>query len=151
MTDTVLEINSYKLALLESMSPLYLFPEFTIENATESPELVIPFYNFAIELTQKYMVNERSLDDYINNFTMENSHPKSVTNIDELIHFLESQKNNIKRNDSRFERGFRSIWFILKENLSNITLEDIANFNKKLNPFYKYYKYPNRLVFGCGV
>ena len=89
MTDIELEINSYKSALLESMSPLYLFPEFTIENATESPELIVPFYDLAIELTQKYSVNERSIDHYITNFTMENSHPKSVKNLDELVNFLE--------------------------------------------------------------
>ena len=151
MTDIELEINSYKSALLESMSPLYLFPEFTIENATESPELIVPFYDLAIELTQKYSVNERSIDHYITNFTMENSHPKSVKNLDELVNFLELQKSNFKRNDSRFTLGFRSIWFIINENLSIITLEDIASFNKKLKPFYKYYAHPNRLVFGCGV
>ena len=82
---------------------------------------------------------------------MENSHPKTVTNIKELIHFLELQKSNFKRNDSRYRLGFRSLWFIINENLSSITLEDIANFNKKLKPFYKYYAHPNRLVFGCGV
>lgn len=136
-----------KTLLLRPVYQLSLMSEnrdFNIEEATMNNELVIAFYELAIKLTKELSLTNERFEYYKKNFGT-----RSANNKIELVNFLQSQKANIIRNDSRYKMGFRSIYTILNDNLDKLDVDYILSINKQLQPFYSIYKRHELLISGC--
>ena len=115
-----------------TIDQLYLFQEYTIDNTTMSRLLTDPFYDLSIELIRNLNIKEEYFDNYKKTFGADH-----VTNKFELVGYLLREKEQPKRNDSRYLMGFRTIHCILMENLDKIDINYIDHINKKLEPFYQ--------------
>jgi hypothetical protein len=133
--------NLYKLHLLSLISKLYEFPHFEIDNPKMNIELVKSFYDVAIKLTIDLDVTPSQFEYYKLNFGA-----KNISGEPELTEYLINQRNNISTNDSRYLLGFRSIYFILRENIEKIDCEYFLQIIKMLKPFFVSYKYKELFI-----
>tara|TARA_Y100000589_G_scaffold330539_1_gene380493 strand:+ start:252 stop:788 length:537 start_codon:yes stop_codon:yes gene_type:complete len=137
----------YKLHLLSLISKLYETSHFEVDNPTMNIELVKSFYNVAIKLTIDLDVTPSQFEYYKLNFGAKNISGKS-----ELTEYLINQRNNISTNGSRYLLGFRSVYFILRENIEKIDCEYFLQIIKMLKPFFVNYKHKELFIpnhFSC--
>jgi hypothetical protein len=136
-------LTLYKILLLQPISRLYEIPEFEIG---KNPGILIEtFYMVAVKLTKELSLDENGFRYYKMNFTNE-----KIDNKPELIEFLLREMEYPSFNNSRYLLGFRSIWFILRNNLETIDGKYIADINYRLSPFFEAYKNKSMLVPGVS-
>lgn len=134
--------------LLTPISVLYLHPEFVQQKEDIDKEQIQIFYKVAIQLTQQLTLPQDVFPYYRDNFVAYELRD-CITNADELVDYFEWEMKRPRPNDSRYMLGFRSIEFILRENIRQIDGEFICSIHQMLTPFYHHYKYPALLVPGC--
>lgn len=137
-------------AMLWPIEAICLHPQFTIENANEDPTLVKVFYEVGIRLTSELSIPADNFAYYRDNF-VPNELRACVQNKDELIDYLGWELLKPRRHDSRYMMGFRSWCFILRENIHLLDALYLSDIHKQLTPFYKVYKHPHYLVWGCPL
>lgn len=118
-------------------------PDFQVENPTMNKILVHSFYNVAIKLTKDLDLTDSQFNYYKKNFLAKNVRDKS-----DLIEYLINEKLRINKNDSRYYLGFRSIYFILNQNINIINYKYLSEINKMLTPFFISFKHKELLIFG---
>jgi len=123
----------------------YSLPHFEIPDATMNKLLVESFYNVAIKLTKDFEFTDSQFTYFKNNFLA-----KTATNKYELIEYLTTEKMKIKRNDSRYCLGFRSVFSVIHDNLEIVNCEYLAEINEMLKPFFSFYKHKELLIFGLS-
>lgn len=124
---------------LQLISPYAFFcalPDFNIEKPTMNKYLTDPFYDAAKKIVSDLNYSESDFDYCKKNYLATNVRTKI-----ELLDFLIEQKYNTNRNDFRYCLGFRSFYFILRQNLNKIDYKYIAEINKIITPFYLTYKH----------
>lgn len=134
--------------LLQPISRLYTLPEFTVDRATSDSTLIRVFYELAIKLTKELPISPKSFAYYRDNY-IPSSLRDGIHNEAQLIDYLGWEMEKPARNDGRYRMGFRSIYYILDQNIDQIKVAYICEINKKLAPFYKVYRYPALLIPSC--
>ena len=142
---TETEFDWGKHYLISKYSSFCSLPHFEIHNSTMDKLLVRSFYNVAIKLTKDFEFTKSQFDYYKKNFLARN-----VRNKLELIEFLIVEREKIKRNDSIYYLGFRSIYCVLNNNSEIVSYEYIAEINRMLEPFFSSFKHKELLIFGLS-
>lgn len=144
MMNTTQELKTLLLKPVYQLSIMSDNKHFNIEEATMNNELVMAFYELAINLTKELSLTDERFEYYKKNFGTHSANDEI-----ELVNFLQSQKANIIKNDLRYEMGFRSIYTILNDNINKLDVNYILSINKQLQPFYSVYKRHELLISGC--
>lgn len=132
-------LQDKKIEFFQKLSPLFLSKSYSIEKATEHPEMVNFFYDLATYLTKKLPLRDHTVPFFISNFTAKYSSDITIKTIPELLDYFNTQKQTITRKDIPYSLGFRSIYFILNENFKDIQEEDIEEVNNRLQIFYTHH------------
>jgi len=133
-----------KMLLLRPISRLYELPEF--DDDETSKQFTDSFYDVVIKLTRELTINENEFRYFKINLTTEN-----IENKDQLIGWLIRERKCPSRNDSRYLLGFRSIWYILKNNLDKVDGKYISDINSRLRPFFASYRHKTILIPGISL
>ena len=136
--------------LLHTVHQLATIPKFNTDTATSDPRLVRNFYELAIRLTDELPIKPENFAYYRDNY-VPYSFRDVITNKAQLIDYLDWEMKKPSRNDSRYQMGFRSVYFILNQNIDRIAAAYIIMIHKKLAPFYNIYRYPALLIPGCEL
>ncbi|TCI93596.1 hypothetical protein [Tenacibaculum sp. M341] len=140
------EFDWGKVELIAPISRFYEIPDFDVENSTMNPDLVIPFYNVVMKLIIDFDFTDGEFEYFKSNLGLKEARNKS-----ELIEGVITKKDNITRNDSRYRLGFRSVYYILNNNLEDISYEYVWELNKILKPFFTSYKHKELFVTGLSL
>jgi hypothetical protein len=124
------EWGEQKTLFLGNVAGLYAHPRFNVEEPTMNPRLLSTFYDIAIDVTKTLTIREENFSYYKGNYSAHN-----VENKTQLLSFLALQKENPQRHDSRYMMGFRSVYFILWQNIDKIDATYMEHLNAKLAPF----------------
>jgi hypothetical protein len=138
------EIPIEKILLLIPISRLYEIPEF--QSDVTSKKYTDAFYNVVIKVLKEFEIKDEEFNYIRKNLTSE-----EIYNREQLIGWLLREKQNPIPNDSRYRLGFRSVSYILRNNLDKINGLYIAEVNAMLKPFYDTYKYKSLLVPGGNI
>jgi len=130
-----------KMRLINKIATVQQVPNFNLDNPTMNPYLIDSFYKTAIKVLQ-----DISIDPKYFGYIKKNFSAYSVNNISELIGYLKHEMKEPKRNDSRYYMGLRSIYFVLRQNISAINVDYIDSVNNSLTPFYENYSEPRDLL-----
>jgi hypothetical protein len=133
-----------KTALLLPISRLYELPQFNIEDSTMNEELLKAYFEVAIKLVTEFDLG----DDNLFKYHASNFLAFSVQNRNELIGYLKREQQNPTENNARYRLGFRSISFIMENNLDKIDTFYISYINSKLQPFFSSFKHTELLING---
>ncbi len=129
------DLKYLKLRLINIFARLGQFPEYSIVNPNQNKTLIDSFYKTMIKLISELFLDDKYFDYFKTNLTR-----ISVENKEQLIGCLKKEMENPQRNDSKFLLGFRSIHFILRENIDKINVSYIDSIYDSLNPFVDNHK-----------
>lgn len=145
-----MNVDYAKILLLYPIMQLAQSPDyFDIQRLKDDyPKYKRKFFSCVID-----MIDELDIDDENRlNYIAENIlGPIKFSNKRDVTDFLEQEltKENL---DMRFlSLGFRSIYFLLDDNINQITVEYIRSINKKLYPFFVLFKNKELLLEGYGI
>ncbi len=122
---------------LRMIEQLYLHPFFTIDK--ESRILIDCFYDVSVDVTRKWSVNAKLQPYFISNFF------NGLSSREQLVKRFIHEKRMPTRNDSRYMMGFRSLWFVLRENRDKLSADYTAQIISKLEPFFSNFMYKQYL------
>ena len=143
--ETEKEFDYGKHHMISNYHNFSILPHFEILESTMNKLLVERFYNVAIKLTKDFEFSDSQFEYFKNTFLA-----KNVKNKLDLIEYLTTEREQKNRNDSRYYLGFRSVYFVLNNNLENVNYEYLAEINKILEPFFSSYKHTELLTFGLS-
>ena len=130
-----------KSRLIRPLASFYCHPNFEVNQIITNEILLESFYKVAIKLTNDFEMSKSQFDYYKKNF---GAH--YVDNRIELTCYLTNQSLYEQRSDARYYLGFRSVYFILYNNLEKINYNYCLEINKLLKPFFDSYKCKDLLV-----
>ena len=136
--------------LLHTVHQLATIPKFNTDTATSDPRLVRNFYELAIRLTDELPIKPENFAYYRDNY-VPYSFRDVITNKSKLIDYLDWEMKKPAPDNGRYQMGFRSIYFILNQNIDRIDVAYISTIHKKLALFYNLYRYPALLIPGCEL
>ena len=134
--------------LLYPIYRLATIPEFRIDTTTSGSRLVRVFYELAIKLTDELPIKAENFAYYRDNY-IPYALRDDITDKAQLIDYLDWEMKKPAPDDSRYRLGFRSIYFILDQNIDQIDVMYISTIHKKLALFYNAYRHPALLIPGC--
>ncbi|PKQ62909.1 hypothetical protein BZG01_16630 [Labilibaculum manganireducens] len=125
--------------MITNICRLYEFPKFEIEDVWKNGELRKVFYEVSIDLLKKFKVKDTHRLEYISkNFGVR------TNNQGELVKELKRKLNDSNDTDFPYKLGFRSIYVLISDNMKKVKEEDLFLILRKLKPFFKSFKYPER-------
>lgn len=125
--------------MLLNINRLYELPNFSVSNATTNSKLVNLFYCVSIDVILTCNIDSNHIGFVSRNYLLDCDH-KSI-----LAYKLNRLRFNMERNDSRYTLGFRSLSFILHENIENLTVTYIQEKLDQLRPFFSCYSHSELL------
>ena len=118
--------------MINNLATLCEIARFDIPNATMVKKFTDIFYDLSIELILDYEFESNDRMRYISkNYGMDTSDKLS------LINKLEKDRNNLQRNDCRYELGFRSLYVMMADNIGKFNAGQIQEVLRKLRPFFE--------------